>query len=401
MHHLNETSGTLALLGSGEFSAGMAEVHRTLMRALNAPVVPAMIDTPAGFELNSPDIVAKATEYFAHNFDLSLTLAPFANALRATPVEMELAMHVLRSANYIFAGPGSPTYAVRNWRGTPVFETMAARLASGAQLVLASAATLAVGRHTLPIYEIYKVGEDPRWESGLDLLGRYSLDLAIVPHWNNNSGGTHDTTRCFVGQARFDQLHAQLPATTVVLGIDEYTACLLSPATQSGRVLGAGKVTIIRDGGLTCFESGAQFDFSHLRSQHESTSRPGASAPAQAAYSAFCEALRAHSPASAVGLFHAMMEMQRTLPESGASSETLREMLAMLAIWLQQHQAVPPATPAHDPARETLLSALGAARANLRSARQFAAADAMRDQLVAAGFEVRDSASGSQIVPPG
>lgn len=96
-----------------------------------------------------------------------------------------------------------------------------------------------------------------------------------------------------------------------------------------------------------------------------------------------------------------MMEMQRTLPESGASSETLREMLAMLAIWLQQHQAVPPATPAHDPARETLLSALGAARANLRSARQFAAADAMRDQLVAAGFEVRDSASGSQIVPPG
>ncbi len=145
MHHLNETAGTLTLMGSGEMSPGMAETHRRIMRQIEGDVRAAFIDTPAGFELNVSGICEKAREYFRENFDLDLAIASFPNASQATPLTMEAALKVLRASNYIFSGPGSPTYAVRNWRGTPIFETMAGKLASGSQLVLASAATLSVG----------------------------------------------------------------------------------------------------------------------------------------------------------------------------------------------------------------------------------------------------------------
>jgi len=35
---------------------------------------------------------------------------------------------------------------------------------------MASAAALTIGRVTIPVYEIYKAGEAPRWLPGLDLL---------------------------------------------------------------------------------------------------------------------------------------------------------------------------------------------------------------------------------------
>ena len=53
----------------------------------------------------------------------------------------------------------------------------------------ASAMALAVSTHTLPVYEIFKVGSELHWMPGLDLFKGIGLDLTIVPHWNNNEGG--------------------------------------------------------------------------------------------------------------------------------------------------------------------------------------------------------------------
>ncbi|HBY93717.1 MAG TPA: hypothetical protein DEP84_07060, partial [Chloroflexi bacterium] len=250
------------------------------MDRIEGPVRPVFIDTPAGFELNVSAIAARAVDYFREHFDLDLAVASFPSAANATPLTMEQAMRTLRWANYIFSGPGSPTYAVRNWRNTPIFETMAGKLAAGSHLVLASAATLAMGRYTIPVYEIYKVGEDPHWTEGLDLLGRYGLDLAIVPHWNNTSGGTHDTMRAFIGEPRFRPLAAVLPPSTTVLGIDEYTACILLPREQRGEVIGAGTVTIQRGDTTHVFASGESFSFDLLRSATASIAEPPPAPPA-------------------------------------------------------------------------------------------------------------------------
>jgi hypothetical protein len=114
------------------------------------------------------------------------------------------------------------------------------------------------------VYEIYKVGDAPHWVEGLDLLGPYGLDLAIVPHWNNTEGGTHDTRRCFMGGPRFEVLEQLLPGSTTILGIDEYTACILDLATGNGKVIGAGWVTVRRLGNERVFPAGAFLNLNQL-----------------------------------------------------------------------------------------------------------------------------------------
>lgn len=396
MHHLNETAGTLTLMGSGEMSPGMAETHRRIMRMIDGAVKPAFIDTPAGFELNVGSICEKAIEYFKQNYALDLAIVSFPNAAHATPLTMEPAMRVLRNANYIFSGPGSPTYAVRNWRGTPIFETMAGKLAAGAHMVMASAATLALGRYTIPVYEIYKVGDEPRWVDGLDLLGRYSLELAIVPHWNNNSGGGHDTTHCFIGAARFEQMRAMLPASVTVLGIDEYTACTLMLHDGECRVSGAGAVTVLRADGTHTFQNGERFNFDLLR-HSDAQAIPQASAITEATLKEFRQALRDHNPASAVGYVHGLMEMLRMQGDQAHTQLMMREMLTALAIWLDEHRKASPAetAAADDPLIEALMQTIIATRAGLRSNKQYQLADELRKRLSDAGVELTDTPQGT------
>src|SRR5262249_58894291 len=76
----------------------------------------------------------------------------------------------LRSADFVFSGPGSPTYALATWRGSVVPEALADKLARGGVVVFASAAAVTVGRFSLPVYEVYKVGHPVHWLDGLDLV---------------------------------------------------------------------------------------------------------------------------------------------------------------------------------------------------------------------------------------
>ena len=59
------------------------------------------------------------------------------------------------------AGPGSPSYALRQWADGPIPAALADRLRDGGILTMASAAALTLGAVTIPVYEIYKVGADP------------------------------------------------------------------------------------------------------------------------------------------------------------------------------------------------------------------------------------------------
>lgn len=254
-------------MGSGEMTRPMSKVHRWVVSNIKEPVRAVFLDTPAGFELNADDISQRACTYVAEYVGVPCSVVSFKGADRATARETANALRKLKHANYIFAGPGSPTYAVRNWRGTPVFDLVARRIDEGAHLVLASAAAIAVGRHALPVYEIYKVGEEPHWVEGLDLMASYGLDLAIVSHWNNAEGGSFDTRYCFMGQPRFDVLEELLPDSTAVLGIDEYTACVLDLGRNECRVMGAGQVTIRRKGREVKLASGTSLSLDHLRSQ--------------------------------------------------------------------------------------------------------------------------------------
>ena len=268
--HEATRSGRVALFGSGETARVGRRVHELLLAAYERPVPVAVVETPAGFQPNVEVLSSKVRTFFEHNlqnFKPSVTVVP-ARRRGDGPLGADgpAAADGVREAAYIFAGAGSPTYAVRHLTGTRLWEAILDRVGDGATLALASAMALAAARYTLPVYEIYKVGEDPSWMPGLDLFGPDGLELAIVPHWNNREGGAElDTSHCYMGEARFDELRAQLPPSTVVLGIDEHTVCVVDRAAEEARVHGVGAVTVLRDAAVETYADGEHFPLSRLR----------------------------------------------------------------------------------------------------------------------------------------
>ena len=260
--------GNVVLFGSGETSASGRRVHEHVMRQLPAPVQVAILETPAGFQPNSALVAGKIGEFLQHrlqNFKPAVSIVPARRKDSPfSPDDPELLAPMLR-ADYIFLGPGSPTYAVRHLRDTLAYRYLVRRHFQGAVIVLASAAAFAAGSHVLPVYEMYKVGEDPHWVAGLNLFGLYGLDVAIVPHWNNTEGGDElDTSHGFVGVERFKQLRGMLPSTTHILGIDEHTAVVMDFAAGQGRVLGKSTATLCHAGEDVVVSSGHTFDLALL-----------------------------------------------------------------------------------------------------------------------------------------
>jgi cyanophycinase-like exopeptidase len=345
-------AGTITIIGSGEVARSMSKVHRAVMSRISGSTHAVFIDTPAGFELNADQISARAVRYFQKHLQTELDVVSFKSASTATTDETQSILEKLRTANFIFAGPGSPTYTVRNWRDTVVFEAVARRLASGAHLVLASAAAIAVGHYALPVYEIYKVGEDPHWEEGLNLLSPYGLDLAIIPHWNNAEGGTHDTRYCFVGEPRFKMLEARLPDTTTILGVDEYSACILDLNGGEGQVIGAGQVTIRRRGRETTHPAGSVFSLDRLKGVKFEGERANSLST---------------SPAPPA-------------PETAAPARRLQP----------DQSGSPAACDDGAPSDRPFIELLVAVRAQLRADKQWALADEIRERLAKLGIVVED-----------
>ena len=173
-------------------------------------------------------------------------------------------MAALRRARWVFAGPGSPTYSLRQWAGTEIPGLLADKLRHGGVVTFASAAALTLGVATVPVYEIYKSGADPFWAPGLDLLAELGLAVAVIPHYDNAEGGHHDTRFCYLGERRLAVMEAQLPDDAFVLGVDEHTGCLLDLEAGTATVVGLGGVTVRRHGQSSVLPTGTTVGISEL-----------------------------------------------------------------------------------------------------------------------------------------
>ena len=261
---MSSRKGMIVLMGSGELTATMVEVHKNMLARFPDSPTAIFLDTPAGFQLNVDEISRKAVEYFRVHVQKQLNVASYKSSENTSAFEAETAFHMLRNADFVLVGPGSPTYAVRQLQKTPIPEILVKNIQSGGCLVAASAAALIMGRFTLPVYEIYKVGQDIHWVDGLDVLSQFGLNLVVVPHWNNAEGGTHDTRFCFMGKPRFQQLETLLPDDATIIGIDEHTACIIDFNAQRINIQGIGNVTLRKKGHEIKFGKKDQIPFDAL-----------------------------------------------------------------------------------------------------------------------------------------
>ena len=262
------TLGLIAFLGSGETSLAGGRIFESLARLIPDPLHVSVMETTAGFELNSPIVAGRVADFLKtrlQNYKPSIDIIPARKkGTEFSPDNLEILKPLLH-ANLIFMGPGSPTYAVHHLRGTLAWEIIRARHRLGATLVFASAATISVGAWVLPVYEIYKVGEDVHTRDGLNLFGDCGLDLSFVPHWNNAEGGIDlDTSRCFVGKERLDQWRKQLPVENVLVGLDEHTGIIMDCKNKTCEVSGVSSVSVIRSDGMEMYPAGSNFSLSEL-----------------------------------------------------------------------------------------------------------------------------------------
>jgi peptidase E len=407
--------GKIVLMGSGELTATMVEVHKELLRPTAAEPKAVFLDTPAGFQLNVDQISKKAQDYFQAHVQHTLSVASFKSTEAITSYEAEQAYHTLREADFVLIGPGSPTYAVHQWRQSSIPEILINRIKDGGCLVAASAAALTVGRFTLPVYEIYKVGQELHWVDGMDILKHFGLDLVVVPHWNNAEGGNHDTRFCFMGLPRFSQLVSLLPQDVSILGLDEHTACILDFETDEAVIKGIGKVTLQRSGSEMVFDTRERFSLEVLRggdggkewkqtspvpedSEAVSVTESGAFWHQIHQLEAdFYQGLETHEAKKST---NALLELDRTIWRAQQDLENpefisqAREILRELIVLLGTELANSPKS--LEDSLSPLVADLIQLRENFRQGKQWKAADAVRQCLERSGTIIEDTKNGPQ-----
>ena len=404
----------LVIMGSGETSPTMSKVHRDLFDRLGPGPVPAvMLDTPFGFQENADDISAKAMAYFRESVQRPIAVASFRSAEDSDALARETMLARLREARYVFAGPGSPSYALAQWAASPIPLVLAQKLRTGGCVTFASAAACTLGPFALPVYEIYKVGERVRWLQGLNLMAEVGLPAVVVPHFNNAEGGNHDTRYCYMGERRLSLLEAVLPPEVFILGVDEHTACIVDLDAGTATVAGLGSVTVRHQGQMSAVASGSMVTLGDLAALATGEAVT-ASAPPPAAVAfgdagdplgtdieriehAFDAALRAGDAPTAVKLTLELDDLLLDWSRDTLQSDQLdRARAGLRAMIVRLGEAAEVGLRDPRGVLAPFVEALLEARRRARAEGRYDESDVLRDRLLAAGVEVRDTATGTE-----
>jgi hypothetical protein len=416
----------LAVMGSGETSPTMVTTHRALVARLNLARPRAiLLETPYRFQVNADALSARTrNEYFAKSVGLDVTVL---SGLRPTsahddPTPADAA--AVRDADWVFSGPGSPTYALAQWRDGPVAAALRDRLLAGRGVtVLASAAAVTIGLAAVPVYEIYKVGAPPHWVDGLDLMSALGLNVAVIPHYDNAEGRNYDTRYCYLGERRLCQLERELPADAAVLGIDEHTVAVFDLLAGAVEVSGHGGLTVRRRGASTMLPAGTAIPLAELQAlvsrgapaTPNAPSRPAPSTeppPAPDTLTDLTESAQRRFDAAerdqdAAAMVAAVLDLDAAIHDWAADTEedqgteqaraVLRTLITRLGRAAQDGLGDPRERLA--PAVDRLITLRG----TLRDDGSYQAADVIRDALAAAGLQLRDGVDGTdwELAPGG
>jgi len=265
----------------------------------------------------------------------------------------------------------------------------------------------------VPVYEIYKAGIDPHWVPGLNLVERVcGLPAVVIPHYDNAEGGNHDTRYCYLGEQRLARMEQSLPEGSFVLGVDEHTAVVLDPDAKAVTVVGNGTMTIRQAGRSVVYPAGSVVGFDDLTAgeavvvpssppQASASEAPSLAAPASLA--AATEALGERFTA-ALGdrnvdeCVEQVLSLEQTLLDWSADTLTsdegdrARAELRGMVVRLGELATVGSRDPREVVA--PLVEPLLELRRRARDGKDFATSDWVRDRLVDAGVEVRDTSDG-------
>ena len=408
----------LTIMGSGETAPTMMKHHRELIARFPGTPKAVVLDTPYGFQENASELASKAVEYFRKSVGHPIEIAGLTRLHDEDTLIIEQGLSRVRQADYVFAGPGSPTYALRQWAGTSVPDIVRGKMRTGGAVTFASAAALTLGRYTVPVYEIYKVGNDPYWLEGLDVLGEIGLNVAVIPHYDNAEGGHHDTRFCYLGEHRLAMLEEQLPADAHVIGVDEHTGVILDLDSNTATVIGNSTITVRIKGRSTIHNSGDVISIDALRD-------PATGATNIPIHATPPNTLQAEPEKDSTSLANDTQNAERSFNDAMSSGDAAGAARAVLALesaihaWSADTLQGEEMDNAHaalrsmivrlgdaaigglaDPrdALDPIMNVLLELRSAVRTDKRYDLSDLIRDRLAAVKIEVRDTPQGVEWV---
>jgi cyanophycinase len=222
-------SGTLALVGSGEFTAALERVDRELLAATGRQR-PRVAILPTASAPDGEQVFLRWAEMGRDHFTrLGAEVEPVL-VRNATDANDPCWAQAVGEADFIYLSGGKPNALRRALDGTQVGRAIVAAHDRGIVIAGSSAGAIVLGGILMRFRRRPRLGP-PRivgWERALGLVP----GIAVVPHYNA------------VPEALLVLSFLQAPRGTTVVGIDEDTAFVGRDGTW--QVMGAGRVTLWR-----------------------------------------------------------------------------------------------------------------------------------------------------------
>ena len=221
---MNQSSGAIALVGSGEYSVQMQELETQLLhRAISRGKKNSFVQIPTASSHEGDASRAKWKRLGQEQSDrigsecIYLPIHEREDAFNPEFVD------AIDGAGLIYFSGGDPHRVAEIYRDSPVWQKIVDEWRTGTSLAGCSAGAMAFGGS---IMGIRRSNHSP----GLALLP----DIEVIPHYDKMLGWLPDRVAGFI---------AQNISNSTLLGIDENTALVL---TDAWRKFGRGNVHVLR-----------------------------------------------------------------------------------------------------------------------------------------------------------
>jgi len=220
-------AGVIGLVGGEEFRVGCEEMDREIMKASGQDPTRVLVIPAAA--VTGP--AKAANDGVRHFSDLGGNASPLMVLERVHAEDADL-IKGIEGAGVIYFTGGSPDHLLATVRNSLLLKAILAAVERGTVLAGSSAGAMVMG----------SLMRRPRLGQWVDALA-VTPGVAVLPHHERSNPA----------QISRD-LQEQVPADTVVFGIDARTGCL--GGSGNWRVVGSGKVTVYRGKEWSVYQSG-------------------------------------------------------------------------------------------------------------------------------------------------
>jgi cyanophycinase-like exopeptidase len=237
-------TGSIALVGSGEYLPPMAALEKLLIDdavALGKKPTFIQIPTAAGRESQDRlDYWRELGKVQADKLGVEQIFLPIFDRKAALTHDFA---DLIDDAGLIYLSGGDPHHLAESLRDTPVWQSIVKNWNAGSSLAGCSAGAMVLSKY-IPNFRFIKHGPTP----GLDLLP----DIRVIPHFNKFFKWIPDSAATVLMHAPNDQ---------VVLGIDELTALVQHAGQSTWQVHGQAKVHLLKGKPSQTYSNGQFLDF--------------------------------------------------------------------------------------------------------------------------------------------